>query len=385
MITPTFHFKILHDFLNVFNEQAEIMSRKLNGHVNRGSFNIFSTITLCALDIICETAMGRNINAQANSDSEYVQAVYSIGEIIQNRQKNPLQWPDAVFSVIGAGKEHARCLSILHGFTNKVIQEKMAELKDKHNEHKTLKDLTDNLTTDSDNVSVGTKKKRLAFLDMLLCEGEDGTHLSKEDVREEVDTFMFEGHDTTAAAANWAVHLLGSHPGVQQKAQEEVDKIFGDSERPASMEDLKEMKYLECVIKEALRLYPSVPFFGRTLTEDVTIGGYEVPKGTTAVIITYALHRDEKYFPDPERFDPDRFSAENVIGRHPFAYIPFSAGMRNCVGQKFALMEEKVILSTILRKFSIKSTQKEADLKPVGELILRPGNGVFVELTSRGH
>ncbi|XP_008336093.1 cytochrome P450 4V2-like [Cynoglossus semilaevis] len=157
----------------------------------------------------------------------------------------------------------------------------------------------------------------------------------------------------------------------------------GSSDRPVNTDDLKKLKYLECVIKEALRLFPSVPFFARTICEDCHIKGFKIPKGANAIIVTYALHRDPRYFPEPEEFRPERFLPENSVGRPPYAYIPFSAGLRNCIGQRFALMEEKVVLSSILRKFTIQSLQTREELQPIGELILRPEKGILIKLERR--
>ncbi|CAJ0968908.1 unnamed protein product [Ranitomeya imitator] len=157
----------------------------------------------------------------------------------------------------------------------------------------------------------------------------------------------------------------------------------GESDRPVAMEDLKNLRYLEAVIKEALRLFPSVPFYARTICEDCTIRGFKVPKGVNVLIVPYALHRDPEYFPEPEEFRPQRFFPEATNGRNPYAYIPFSAGLRNCIGQRFALMEEKVVLSTILRNFWIETNQKRDELGLVGELILRPQEGIWIQLKDR--
>ncbi|KAG2465691.1 CP4V2 protein, partial [Polypterus senegalus] len=150
--------------------------------------------------------------------------------------------------------------------------------------------------------------------------------------------------------------------------------VSGNSSRHVSMDDLKKLKYLECVIKESLRLYPSVPMFAP---------GHEIPKGVNAIIIPYSLHRDPKWFPDPEKFNPERFLPENSSHRHPFAFVPFSAGLRNCIGQRFAIMEEKVILSTVLRHFEVESKQRREELDLTGELILRPENGIWIKLINR--
>ncbi|XP_037546350.1 cytochrome P450 4V2 [Nematolebias whitei] len=368
ILTPTFHFSILTDFLQVMNEQAEILVEKLEKKTGTGPFNCFSDITLCALDIICETAMGKKIHAQSDSESEYVKCVYRMSDIVSHRQRTPWFWPDFMYYIFGQGKEHDKTLKVLHSFTQKVIRERSENMS----------------YSEADIDSDQGQKKRQAFLDMLLkTTDEDGNRLSYQDIQEEVDTFMFEGHDTTAAAMNWALHLLGSHPEAQQKVQEELQEVFGTSCRPITTEDLTKLKYLGCVIKEALRLFPSVPFFARSLCDDCHINGFKVPKGANAIIITYALHRDPRYFPEPEEFRPERFFPENSVGRPPYAYVPFSAGLRNCIGQRFAQMEEKVVLASILRNFSVEACQKREELCPVGELILRPEQGIRIKLEKR--
>ncbi|KAH3871404.1 hypothetical protein DPMN_034604 [Dreissena polymorpha] len=380
LLTPTFHFKILNDFVSVFNDQSKVLLEKMRGLADgKTTVNVFNDITLCALDIICETAMGRSVNAQLNSDSDYVQAVYRASEYTFIRQRSPWLWPDFLFRLIGPGKKYDESLNILHSFTEKVIKERQHEFWKRYDQNK---DITMEQLLSEQDLSMG-QKQRLAFLDMLLCTSSEGKRLSFLDIREEVDTFMFEGHDTTAMASNWALHLIGTDVSVQKKVHEELDAIFGDSERDATMDDLKEMKYLECCIKEALRMRPSVPVFGRSLTEDIVIRGVPLEKGTSVLIVPAAIHSLEDIYPDPETFDPDRFLPVNCVSRHPFAYIPFSAGPRNCIGQKFALLEEKVILSNIFRNFSVKSMQKLDEMCPLAELILRPGEGVKVILTPR--
>lgn len=121
-------------------------------------------------------------------------------------------------------------------------------------------------------------KKRVAFLDTLLKYKKENKTITFEDIQEEVDTFMFEGHDTTAAAASWACHLIGSHPDVQKKIHEELDRVLGHSNRHITQDDLRELKYLECVIKETLRLYPSVAMFARKPSEETICGSASFKK-----------------------------------------------------------------------------------------------------------
>ncbi|CAD5117463.1 DgyrCDS6230 [Dimorphilus gyrociliatus] len=369
LLTPTFHFRILQDFVEVFNEQAEIIIEKLKSSADTGkSVDIFKQMGLCALDIICETAMGKNVNAQHHENSDYVKAVSDTCKIVHRRQKFPFLWPDAIFNALSYGKIFRKSVKILHDFTTNVIKERKKDLIDRFGPN--LKEL------DYEQIS-SNGKKRLAFLDLLLCsEG-----LQEEDIREEVDTFMFEGHDTTAAAMTWVCYLLCKHPEIQEKVHEELDAIFGQSPRSATSDDIREMKYLECVIKESLRLFPSVPIFGRILTDNCQFGDYLVPKGTTALVVVPILHTNEHQFPDPKTFNPSRFLSESATSRHPYAYVPFSAGPRNCIGQKFAMMEEKVVLSSILRRFKLELARD--DVEPSAELILRPADGVHIKLNYR--
>ncbi|KAK8756182.1 hypothetical protein V5799_001116 [Amblyomma americanum] len=228
-------------------------------------------------------------------------------------------------------------------------------------------------------------KVRKPFLDILLREHiKDPENFREEDVREEVDTFMFEGHDTTAMGMSWALYLIGLYQEHQELIRRELDAIFGsDRNRPITSEDLKQMKYMECCLKESQRLYPSVPFITRNCEQDVTIAGRKLPKGADVQIGIYNLHRDPEFFPKPEEFIPERFFPENVKGRHPFAFIPFSAGPRNCIGQRFAMMEEKVVIANILRNYKLVSLHHRDKIRVMAELVLRPMNGLHVKFIPR--
>ncbi|KAM6440600.1 cytochrome P450 4V2 [Liasis olivaceus] len=374
MLTPTFHFTILVDFLEVMNEQASILVQKLEQHLDKDPFDCSLYIALCTLDIICETAMGKNIGAQNNKNAEYVKAVYRMSDLIHHRQKTPWVWPKLLYSMSGRGREHNRNLKILHSFTDKVIEEEAHKIKQQEQHQNGAPSTNEQRRS----------KVRKAFLDMLLsARDEAGKKFSYLDIREEVDTFMFEGHDTTATALNWAIYLLACHPEIQRKVHSELDEVFGNSDRHMTMDDLKKLRYLECVIKEVLRLFPSVPLIGRILNEECYIRGFKIPKGTGVIIVTYALHRDPDIFPEPEEFRPERFFPENSSGRNPYSYVPFSAGPRNCIGQRFALIEEKAVLATILRHFWIETKQKHQELGIASELILRPTRGIWIQLKKR--
>ncbi|KAK0416436.1 hypothetical protein QR680_012482 [Steinernema hermaphroditum] len=355
LLTPTFHYDILKDFVHVFNDQAKILVDQLRS--SSLTVDIGQYVTLCALDIICETSMGRCVNAQRNSVSEYVRAVYRINDIIQRRQVNPLMWNNTIFHWFGDGKEHDWALGLLKSFTKQVIQERQAELE----------------------ACDYNIEGRPAFLDLLLKMVKRG-EMPIEDVQSEVDTFMFEGHDTTATGLTWALHLVGSYPEVQQKIYEELQDVIGDSDM-VTIEHLGKLQYLECCLKESLRLYPSVPIYVRKLGCDQELGDAMLPSGTQILINAFLIHRDPNHWPDPENFIPERFLT--TARRHPYSFVPFSAGSRNCIGQRFALLEEKTVMAWILRNFKVVSLKRRDEVRPKAELILRPIGGIPLKLIPR--
>ena len=360
-LTPSFHFNILNQFESVFLKQAKIMIEKLQPHATSGEpFDAQVPVSLATLDIICETAMGVSVNAQSQKDSEYVNAINVGNKLVQFRQKTPWLWWDFIYWNTSQGKLFKEKLNILHSFTTKVINNKIQARK-----------------TNKKDDGNGIK----AFMDMLLDLYEKD-EIDIDGIREEVDTFMFEGHDTTAAGLSWTLYMLGLYPEVQKKLHKEIDEASVDDESNI-VETIKSLKYLEYVMKEGLRLHPPVPIIGRELEEDTPIKGVVVPKGTALAIDTIALHTNPAHWDDPLKFNPDRFAEEKFVIRNPYCYVPFSAGPRNCIGQKFAMLEEKILLYHIMLNFEIEAAQKEMDVHACIDIIHKSENGLKVKLKRR--
>lgn len=374
MITPAYHFKVLDQFLEVFERNGNIMIEKLSQEVGNYQTDIFPYINLCALDTICETSMGTQVNAQINKESAFVQSTKKMNRIMVSRTFSLLKTFDATYAYTKDYQIEKDALKVLHGYTMSVIKSRREELANRQ-----MKDTS----KDAHDDQIGNKRKD-NFLDILLKSTVDGALLSDEDIREEVDTFTFEGHDTVSSGMSFALYAISNHPEIQQRLIEEQRSIFGNNpKRATTLNDISEMKYLEMVIKEAMRLYPPVPFMGREISENVAYKDMQLRKGVQIMIFVFELHRDASNFPDPLRFDPDRFLPENQVGRHPYAYIPFSAGHRNCIGQKFAMLEMKCTVAKVLRNYELMPLTPKHEPMYLPEVILRSENGVLLNLKLR--
>jgi cytochrome P450 len=206
----------------------------------------------------------------------------------------------------------------------------------------------------------------------------DDAAMSDRQVRDEVLTLFVAGHETTAAALAWSLDLLVHHPEIQARAQAEVDALG----RPPSVEDLPRLAYLGRVFKEALRLYPPVYLFGRETNCGVEIGGRHFARGTVFFVSPYALHHRSEWWPDPETFDPDRFSVEAEASRPRLSYIPFSIGPRVCIGNHFALMEGQLVLATLLEQTRFEAVRSER-VEPEPSTTLRPRGGIPLRVFSK--
>ncbi|CAG7726579.1 unnamed protein product [Allacma fusca] len=381
MLTPSFHFRILEDFIVVFNEQAQVLVNILTTEFANGQAkDICQFITRCTLDIIGETILGTKFGTQHTMTTPYFQAVKMALKIQTRRTVSPILWPKSIFWRSKLGRDYKAALEILHGFTDKIIQERKVF-------NANISPKNEGLVEDSSTPDIYWKgKRRLAFLDLLLdAQKNPANELTDLDIRQEVDTFMFEGHDTTSSALGWTIFLLSCHPQYQSKVHKELDIIFGeDKTRDMTSKDLVEMKYLSACIKEALRLYPSVPFLARYLTKDLVLhDGLTVPAGCEVDLCVSVIHRNEKYFPNPNEFLPDRFLPEYSPKRHLFSYIPFSAGPRNCIGQKFAMMEQKIVLANLFRNFKATAAEALEDVIVMVDIITRSKNGLKIKLSPR--
>ena len=213
------------------------------------------------------------------------------------------------------------------------------------------------------------------LLSMLLLarDEEGGGRMTERQLRDEVITLLLAGHETTSNALTWTWYLLSQHPDVEARWREELGHVLGD--RPATAEDLAALRYTEMVLAESMRLFPPAWGMGRRALRDLTLGGFPIRKGSVLALSPYVVHRDPRFWPDPLRFDPERFTPEAKAARPRYAYFPFGGGARSCIGEPFAWMEGILLLATIGQRFRLR-LQPGHRVEPKALMTLRPRYGM---------
>ncbi|XP_067209361.1 cytochrome P450 4C1-like isoform X2 [Linepithema humile] len=191
--------------------------------------------------------------------------------------------------------------------------------------------------------------------------------------------FTEKGYETTAISISFTILLLAEHKNIQNCVRREVSAVMLENNGKLTMTAINNMPYLERCLKESLRLYPSVPNIMRVASEDLKIQSYIVPSGAILYIPIKFIHRNPDFWPNPDVFDPDRFLPENIQNRHPFSYLPFSAGARNCIGQRFAMLELKAIIATLVHNFYLEPIDYLKDLRFRLDLVTRVADPIRVK------
>jgi cytochrome P450 len=221
------------------------------------------------------------------------------------------------------------------------------------------------------------------LLSMLLLAQDDedaGRRMTDRQVRDEAMTIFLAGHETTANALTWTWYLLSQAPGVERRLHEEIDRVLSDG--VPTMGDVERLPYTTRVVTESMRLYPPAWLVGRRSINDYRIAGYDVPRRSLIIMSEWIVHRDARHYPDPERFDPDRWTPEFKARLPRFAYFPFGGGPRQCIGESFAWMELVLLVATIAQRWRFDLVPGHP-VVPHAALTLRPKHGMKMIATRR--
>ncbi|XP_032292922.1 cytochrome P450 4p1-like isoform X1 [Drosophila virilis] len=372
MITPTFHFNILGQFVEIFKAESQKFLKLVESQPE-SIISLSELIPRFTLNNICETAMGINLDELTEKGDRYRESIKMIERCFVKRLCNPLLHNNTMYKLLAAS-EDAPFLKVVHEFSSDIIAKRRVLLKAELDERRKHQSPDDDIYIN--------KKRRFAMLDTLICAEKDGL-IDHDGICEEVDTLMFGGFDTTSMSLIFTLLNLSLYEDMQELCCQEISEYIDD---PSDLDitQLSNLKYLDRFIKETIRMFPPVPFIGRqTLSETELPNGLILPARTQIIMHIFDIHRNPKYWDSPEEFDPDRFLPENSMKRQTYAYIPFSAGQRNCIGQKYAMLETKTLLIFILKRFKILPITDPKELVLFNGITLCVKNNIKVKLVLR--
>jgi cytochrome P450 len=219
-----------------------------------------------------------------------------------------------------------------------------------------------------------------SLLDLMLAASPDGSAASEQSLRDQVITIFLAGYETVANALSWTWYLLSQNPDARNRMHQEIDRELQG--RLPSYDDIPRLRYVEMVLAESMRLDPPAWAMGRQALSDFQLGDYFLPAKTTLLMSQFIMHRDPRFFPDPLRFDPERFTPEAKARRTKFCYFPFGAGFRQCIGESFAWMEGVLVLATLAQKWKMTLVPGHK-VEPEPLITLRPKYGMRMQIEAR--
>ncbi|KAH8370248.1 hypothetical protein KR093_002760 [Drosophila rubida] len=374
ILTPTFHFNILGHFEEVFKTESLKFVEQF-ADSSEICISASELIPKFTLNSICETAMGVKLDDMAEKGNIYRKNFAQIEKRFIKRISNPFYWNNTIYNLFGA-KEDAPFLNIIHNFSSEIIAKRRILLQDALQNRQISQG-------DGDDDIYFNKKQRFAMLDTLIFAEKDGL-IDHQGICEEVDTLMFEGFDTTSMGLIFGLMNMSLYADKQELCYQEINEFIENDFSNLDINQIAKLKYLDCFVKETMRLFPSVPFMGRQVHRKTELAnGLILPAGTQILMHVFDIHRHPKHWDAPNEFRPERFFTENSEGRHIYAYIPFSAGQRNCIGQKYAMLEMKTLLIVVLKKFRILPLVDPKSFVFNSGITLRTNNNIQVKLVRR--
>ena len=346
---PAFHRQRVVAMADTMVDSTEQMLERWNGLATRGeTVDLVDEMMALTQAIIVRTMFSTDLGATA----EVVNRTWPI----INRRIGETFWATKLETTLPlpANRRFRRALDELDAVVYRIIAQRRQERRDEAD-----------------------------LLAMLISaqDEETGAAMSDRQLRDEVMTMLLAGHETTSLALSWTYYLLSQHPDIDRSIADEVDRVIGDG-RPG-FAHLDRLTVIRRSIDEALRLYPPAWGFSRRALAEDELGGYVVPKGSLVFIIPFVIHRRPKLWPDPERFEPERFAPQTDGERPRFAYLPFGGGPRGCIGNQFALIEAQLIVAAVAQRFRVVLLPDQT-IHPEPLITLRPSPGIRVAIERRG-
>jgi cytochrome P450 len=348
MLQPAFHRRVLDSFGTAMLQACNALRDRWESRKEQEPLDMGTEMARLTLDIVGRALFGADLREYAHRVSP---AVASLQELALRAFSLPYIWPFAARPERIPIRRYREAVKDLNQIVYELIHSRREEDSDR-----------------SDILGI-----------LIRARDEDsGTPLTDAEIRDELMTFVLAGHETTANALTWTFYLLGQNDDHLRHLKDELDAVLGG--RDPSPEDVGRLPYTQAIIEEAMRLYPPAWSIDREALEEDEIGGYSIPAMSTVFTSPYATHRHPDFWPEPERFDPERFLGSS--DRHRFAYFPFGGGRRQCIGKAFALMEATIALAVIAQRFQVEPVTTDP-IGPRAEVTLRPQSPILMHVRRR--
>ncbi|XP_011315413.1 cytochrome P450 4C1 isoform X2 [Fopius arisanus] len=361
IVMPMLNGRALTTYLKCFNIHSHYCRKLMEDTIQHGEFDVLPFLTNCTTDMMLETIFGISGAAQRGGYKRFVHYSDRIYEFIHLRMFKIWLHPDFIFERTEMGEEQRTGLKIIHGIVDQAIARKKRE-------HVALA-----------RGAITEERPRVMLLEQMIDHMMKNQSMDDLELRYQIYTVYIAAQDTIAVISSFTLLMLAMHPGIQEKVREEVVEVLGGSEDVEEVH-LSDFKYLERVIRETLRLFPIAPLMVRRTTGVIELESCTIPENCSVVIAAFRTHRNEEYWDHPEEFNPDRFLPENCNKRHPFSYIPFSGGLRGCVGQKFAIICLKTIIANLVRSCRFETSVKMEEIKLKMDISIRSRCGYRMKI-----
>ncbi|GJQ70765.1 hypothetical protein Trydic_g695 [Trypoxylus dichotomus] len=352
MCNSAFQHNTVTSFLPIFRKNTDLLLESLNSETEK-AIDTQPVIHLYTLDIIFETLLKKAECFQEKKNSSYLNARLDYFTILAERLYSVFLANELFFRISSSFKVMQKALNVIKYYTLNIIN------------------------TEEANVKNGNKATN-HLIDVLFANNVHG-----EVLNDQINTFILAGHDTTAEAMCFTMYELSKLPQIQRRLFEEIVSVVGkDPNAEITNADLQEMKYLEAVVKESLRYHPVVPIIERKISHSIEFNGVNYPKDTKFMFHIGGVHKSEKYFSNPEKFDPDRFMPDNAHLLQKNAYVAFSLGPRDCIGRFYAMLEIKYFIAKCVQKFELLPVENHS-LQVVNEIVSKCSTGLPVIFKER--
>ncbi|XP_037876492.1 cytochrome P450 4c21 [Bombyx mori] len=363
LLNPAFSQQMLNIYTAVFNRKSRNLISAIEIEMKSGPVLIDTVFREMALNTLLSTAFGIE-EEDSDFNKKYIHAVDVILALLTRRFQNPLLHYPFFYKLSALKKKEEEVIETILTASKKIIKNKREALnKERSNEN-----------------GYATERKFKTMLDLLLKDS-DGDALTDEEIRDEVDTLILAGSDTSSQLTLVVVMVLGSYPEIQDKVYQEVASVCGVSDTDVEKHQHPRLVYTEAVLKETLRLYPTVAVVLRKPENEIKLKNYTIPANSNCVLGIYGLNRHPVWGPDAHTFRPERWLEPGGVPDDPNAFAGFSVGKRNCIGKTYALISTKIILAHLVRRYKVTADISKIEFKM--DVIMTPSDNCYVEFELR--